>query len=80
MKVRMTKLSAGPRGVRPIGAEVSVSDAEGLALIAARAAVQLHEEPEPTRSTPDVETATAEPAREEAAFADPPRRRRKATE
>lgn len=52
MRVRMTTLACGPSGTFPPGAEREVSDAEGAALVAARAAVALDAPKAPAPEAP----------------------------
>lgn len=48
VRIKMTTLSAGPRGVRPVGWEGDVTDSEARDLIAGRYAVALRPRGEPT--------------------------------
>jgi len=63
MRVRMTKLSAGPEGCFNIGAIREVSDAEGKVLIAAEAAELASADPEDAGV---VENATTRSGKESA--------------
>ena len=53
MRIRMTKLAAGPRGVWPIGAEVVVDDDVGRAMCESGAAVPVVEKWEAAVVVPD---------------------------
>lgn len=62
MRIRMLKLAAGPAGVRSIGAELTVAEAEGLALIDSGAAELI---PGPAEEAPTEIADAARPATEE---------------
>lgn len=62
MRIRMLKLAAGPAGVRSIGAELTVAEAEGLALIDSGAAELI---PGPAEEAPTEIADAAHPAAEE---------------
>lgn len=76
--IRMTKTLAGPNGVRQPGMKpFPVSDEEAAALVAAEAAEIIAEiNDAETAVNDDIETATAEPAAEQAVQPKPKRRKR----